>query len=62
MSEKPTPNSQHITLNVLRLECHRLVDVVSRRPGAMKLLLGVRSQLLLFAGYKSNRRSHLRPP
>lgn len=66
MSENPTPNAQHLTLNALRLECHRLVDAVSRRPGAAKLLLAVHKQLTLFAAYKANRyttdRPSARPP
>lgn len=56
MSGNPTPNIQHPTLAQLRAECHRLVDAVARRPGAMKLLLGVHRQLLMFAAYKGNRR------
>ncbi|MBD2072412.1 hypothetical protein H6F86_00490 [Phormidium sp. FACHB-592] len=58
----PQPHSSHPTLAQLRTECHRLLEVVSRRPGAMKLLLGVHRQLTLFGGYKANRRSLSRPP
>lgn len=61
MSDNSATNTQPLTLNALRLECHRLIDAVSRRPGAAKLLLAVHKQLTLFAAYKE-RRSRLRPP
>lgn len=48
--------NQPPTLSQLKDECHRMLDRVARRPGAMKLLLGVQRQLQLFAGYKANRR------
>lgn len=48
MNQPPTTES-------LRLEAHRLIDVVARRPGAVKLLEGVLVQLRLFAAYKANR-------
>jgi hypothetical protein len=63
MSDRtPQPHSPYLTLAQLRAECHRLVDVVSHRPGAMKLMIGVHRQLQMFAGYKANRRSRFRPP
>ena len=56
MSDRtPQPHSPSLTLAHLRAECHRLVDVVSHRPGAMKLMIGVHRQLQMFAGYKANR-------
>ncbi|MBD2079325.1 hypothetical protein [Leptolyngbya sp. FACHB-17] len=51
--------------NELRLYAHRLIDRISRNPGAIKLLLEVIPTLELYANYKSNRRkqnnvAHLR--
>lgn len=37
-------------------ECHDLLWQVARRPGCIKLLMGVRHQLQIFAGYKKSRR------
>ena len=50
-----TPDSDPPELKRLLLDCQRLLRVVASRPGAIKLLLGVRYQLELFAGYKANR-------
>jgi hypothetical protein len=36
-------------------ECHDLLWQVARRPGCIKLLMGVRHQLQIFAGYKKGR-------
>lgn len=46
-------------LQTLKQECHRLIEAVARRPGAMKLLLGTLLQLQMFADYKSNRRGQM---
>jgi hypothetical protein len=63
MSDRtPQPHSPYPTLAQLRTECHRLVEVVSHRPGAMKLMIGVHRQLTMFAAYKANRRSPPRAP
>jgi len=42
--------------HALLQECYGLLNEVSRRPGCLKLLQGVRDQLRIFAGYKANRR------
>jgi hypothetical protein len=39
----------------VKRECHRLIEIVATRPGAMKLMIGVRNQLKLFSQYKANR-------
>ena len=62
MSDRtPQPHSSYLTLAQLRAECHRLLDVVACRPGAMKLMIGVHRQLQMFAAYKANRCSRSRP-
>jgi hypothetical protein len=50
MSDRTPP-----TLSQLKAECHRLLELVSRRPGAMKLMIGVHRQLQLFSAYKAKR-------
>ncbi len=45
----------HPTLQDLKRECHRLLEVISHRPGAAKLMIGVHKQLQLFSQYKANR-------
>jgi hypothetical protein len=59
MSERPgdytTQPEQPPTIASLKRECHRLIEVVSRRAGAIKLLLGIRQQAQMFADYKANR-------
>lgn len=53
-SYSPTSNSvQQSTLGQLRSQCHELIDVISKRPGAVKLLLGVLPTLELYAQYKT---------
>lgn len=47
--------SEPVSVAELKQECHSLIEAVARRPGAIKLLLGVRGQLLLFSQYKANR-------
>ena len=36
----------------VRRECYRLLAVIAKRPGAAKLLTGVRDDLRIYAGYK----------
>jgi hypothetical protein len=43
------------TVDELKRQCHGLIEVVSKRPGAAKLLLGVLSQLEIFSQYKVTR-------
>lgn len=48
--------SEHLkSLNQLKLECHQLIEQVARRPGAAKLLLGIKGTLEMYASYKANR-------
>lgn len=66
MTEKPAsyqvqdamvedPPSAIAERDKLLAECQRLLFQVSRRPGAIKLLIGVKGQLKMFSAYKSNR-------
>lgn len=41
--------------DALLKECRQLLLEVGSRPNALKLLLGVRTQLLMFSQYKSRR-------
>ena len=43
------------TLTQLKLQAHQLVEQVSHRPGAAKLLMGVVEMLKTFASYKIGR-------
>ena len=45
----------HLERKRLLQECQRLIIEVSYRPGCLKLLEGVRQQLVLFSAYKKNR-------
>lgn len=49
--------------DALLRECQDLLWQLSRRPYCMKLLLGVKKQLLMFLAYKANRtiRSNVLP-
>ena len=46
-------------LQTLKQECHRLIEAVARRPGAMKLMIGVQRQLQMFAAYKVDRKGQM---
>jgi hypothetical protein len=48
-----------LTVEQLRSQCHQLIETISRRPGAVKLLLGLLPLLKLYANYKQ-RRSRVR--
>lgn len=48
-------NASPTTLE-LKLEAHRLIDVISRKSGATKLLFGLLPLLKMYANYKSNGR------
>lgn len=54
-TDSTTTNPDRSELKRLLLDCQCLLSVVASRPGAIKLLLGVKRQLELFAGYKANR-------
>jgi hypothetical protein len=41
--------------NRLIRECEGLLWKVAARPGSIKLLQGIKNQLILFASYKANR-------
>ena len=41
--------------DALMLECRQLLIEVSNRPNCLKLLIGIRDQLLTFSQYKQNR-------
>jgi hypothetical protein len=43
------------TIGELKRDCHRLIEQVAQRPGAIKLLLGIRDQAMIFSQYKANR-------
>ncbi|MBW4552961.1 MAG: hypothetical protein KME35_17905 [Aphanocapsa sp. GSE-SYN-MK-11-07L] len=45
----------------LRSECHKLIEVIARRPGCLKLLMGAVYALEVFADYKRDR-SIRKPP
>lgn len=45
------------SIAALKLECHRLIEAIARRPGAIKLLLGAKAALATYAAYKANRQS-----
>jgi len=56
MTEQPgdySPRSPDLL--ALKLECHRLVEQIAKQPGAIKLLLGLRDQARIYAGYKQTR-------
>jgi hypothetical protein len=53
---KDATNSE---LSSLKCECHRLIELVARRPGAIKLLQGAREVLLIYSAYKPNRSHRL---
>jgi hypothetical protein len=59
MTEQPgnytTQSEQPLTIDSLKRKCHGLIEQVARRPGAIKLLLGIRLQAQMFADYKANR-------
>lgn len=61
MSEQPasyTVQTQAAPeLPALRSECHRLIELIARRPGAAKLLAGILPLLKLYSQYKAKRRS-----
>jgi hypothetical protein len=41
--------------DALLRECHQLLEQISRRPGAIKLLTGAKSAFEMYAQYKANR-------
>jgi hypothetical protein len=43
-------------LNGERLQCHRLIERIAKRPGLIKLLLLAERSLTTFEQYKANRR------
>lgn len=43
------------TVATLKAECHALIEQVARRPGAIKLLTGIRNQAQIFSQYKAQR-------
>lgn len=43
------------TVEQLRLECHRLIEQISKHPGAAKLLLNLLPLLQLYSKYKQRR-------
>lgn len=43
------------TVGQLRSECHQLIEQISKRPGAAKILLGLLPMLKLYASYKQRR-------
>jgi hypothetical protein len=56
MTEKPGQYGQPPpTIASLKRECHRLIEQVAQRPGAVKLLTGIRDQARVFANYKITR-------
>jgi hypothetical protein len=57
MSESPGRynHPEQPTIGELKTEIHRLVEQVAKRPGAAKLLIGIRNQTRIFASYKANR-------
>ncbi|MBD2076415.1 hypothetical protein H6F86_21520 [Phormidium sp. FACHB-592] len=42
------------TMHQLKAEAHRLIEAIARRPGSIKLLLGVLPVLQMYANYKAN--------
>lgn len=42
--------------DLLVAECRELLTVVANRPNCLKLLIGIRDQLLTFSQYKATRR------
>jgi len=59
MTEQPgsyTVQPEPLSVPALRSECHRLIELIARRPGAVKLLNGLLPQLKLYSQYKANRR------
>jgi hypothetical protein len=49
---QPNPTSDR---DSLKADCHRLIEAISRRPGYLKLLAGVKDYLAIAASYKANR-------
>lgn len=45
------------TIAELKIDCHRLIEAIARRPGAIKLLLCAQRALRTFADYKTNRQT-----
>jgi hypothetical protein len=58
MIDNPESNNEQPsqTLNEVRLRCHRLIDLIAKRPGSIKLLLLAERSLTTFEQYKANRR------
>ncbi|MBD1847276.1 hypothetical protein H6F89_28500 [Cyanobacteria bacterium FACHB-63] len=56
MSDKPETNTEPISIDEIRLRCHRLIDAISKRPGSMKLLKLSERALELYSGYKLDRK------
>lgn len=51
-----TPDSYNTSdPDSLRKECHQLIEQIAYRPGAVKLLIGLRDMAQTFANYKANR-------
>jgi hypothetical protein len=51
----PTTSDERDERTKLLKECIVLLHRVAHRPGGVKLLLGVKQQLILFNNYKRNR-------
>ncbi len=56
MNEEPSSYHAQNTVTELRLEAHQLIDAISRKSSAKKLLSGLMPLLKIYAGYKSGRR------
>ncbi|MBD1847289.1 hypothetical protein H6F89_28565 [Cyanobacteria bacterium FACHB-63] len=57
MSETPEINTEMVSHpDEMRLRCHRLIDRIAKRPGSAKLLQLAEKALILYAGYKANRK------
>lgn len=46
---------QQATVGQLRSQCHQLIDAISKRPGAAKLLTGLLPTLKMYSKYKTKR-------
>jgi hypothetical protein len=62
MNDKDAIASAQANRDALLRECQQLLIQVSMQPNCLKLLTGVRDQMLMFSQYKANRSQRRLPP
>jgi len=53
---QPERTAPRMSVPALRSECHRLIELIARRPGAAKLLSGLLPLLKMYSLYKTRQR------